>query len=220
MAEEALVLGSQDRLAHDQRHLVVGHDPAVLASQFDQHRAVNIANDARLGGLEPDERIEVGQAGALEVHVMDQPHRREQEHRHGKERNGMKHDAAPPRGSQPCGEVRLPCGATARGAGGRRGVREGPSDVLTRMADGRVLEHPCPFIAWTCLRSLSRTPAGRMASVCDWKVVRRQTSGTMVGEPDRWLLVNLAAIANDPGDWLGAERQPGRQRSGRWIGTA
>jgi hypothetical protein len=32
--EDALVFGGPDRLAHDERHLVVRHDPAELARQF------------------------------------------------------------------------------------------------------------------------------------------------------------------------------------------
>ena len=105
VGEEALVLGRQDRLAQDERHLVVGDDPAVLARQLDQHLAVSVADDAGRGGLESDERLEVGQAGAVEVDVVDQPRRREQEQRHGKERNGEEHGTASPRGFHPCGQA-------------------------------------------------------------------------------------------------------------------
>ena len=115
MGEEALVLGGQDGLAQDERHLVVGHDPAVLARQLDQHLAVSVADDAGRGGLEPDERLEVGHAGAVEVHVVDQPRRRDQEQRHGKERDGEEHDTAPPHGFQPCGQA--PGDAQTRKAG-------------------------------------------------------------------------------------------------------
>ena len=91
MGEEALVLGGHDGLAQDERHLVVGHDPAVLPGQLDQDRAASVADDAGRGGLEPDERLEVGHAGAVEVHVVDQPRRREQRQHHGEERNGEEH---------------------------------------------------------------------------------------------------------------------------------
>ena len=47
---------------------------------------MGIVDDAGCWRLEPDERLEVGQAPALEVHVVDQPHGREQEYRERKER--------------------------------------------------------------------------------------------------------------------------------------
>ena len=100
MGEEALVLGGQDGLAQDERHLVVGHDPAVLARQFDQDRAVRVADDAGRGGLEPDERLEVGQAGAVEVDVVDQPRARKQDRRGDCERDREEHASAPCRGPQ------------------------------------------------------------------------------------------------------------------------
>ena len=105
MGEEAVVLGGQDGLAQDERHLVIGHDAAVLARQFDQHRAVSVADDAGGGGLEPDERLEVGHAGAVEVDVVDEPCRRNQGQRHGKERDAEEHDPVPPHGFQPCGQA-------------------------------------------------------------------------------------------------------------------
>ena len=86
VGEEAVVLGGQDGLAQDERHLVVGHDTAVLARQFDQHLAVSVADDAGRGGLEPDERLEVGHPGAVEIDVVDEPCGRKQQQRQRKER--------------------------------------------------------------------------------------------------------------------------------------
>ncbi len=42
--EEVLVLGRQDGVAQDGRHLVVGHDPAMLPRELDQHLAASVVD--------------------------------------------------------------------------------------------------------------------------------------------------------------------------------
>ena len=105
MGEEAVVLGGQNGLAQDERDLVIGHDAAVLARQFNQDLAVSVADDAGGGRLETDERLDVGHAGSVEIDVVDEPCRRNQRQRHGKERDAEEHDPVPPQGFQPCGQA-------------------------------------------------------------------------------------------------------------------
>ena len=79
VGEEVLVLGRQDGVAQDERHLVVGDDPAILPRQLDQHLAAGVVDLADRRELEADEGLEVGQAAPVEVDVVDEPPRREQE---------------------------------------------------------------------------------------------------------------------------------------------
>ena len=70
--EEVLVLGRQDGLPQDEGHLIPRDHPAVLSGQLDQHRALGVVDLADRGGLETDERLEVGEAAAVEVDVVEE----------------------------------------------------------------------------------------------------------------------------------------------------
>jgi len=77
VGEEVPVFGGQDRVAEHGRHLVVGDDAAILSRELLEHRAVGIVERADRGNLEPDEALEIGQAAAIEVDVVDEPGRRD-----------------------------------------------------------------------------------------------------------------------------------------------
>ncbi len=79
VGEEILVLGCQDRLAEDRRHLLVGNDLAVLPGQLDQHRAPCVVDLAGRRELEANEGLEVRNAAPVEVDMMGESARREYE---------------------------------------------------------------------------------------------------------------------------------------------
>jgi len=70
--KEVLVLGRQDGLPQDEGHLIPRDHPAALSGQLDQHRALGVVDLADRGGLETDERLEVGEAAAVEVDVVEE----------------------------------------------------------------------------------------------------------------------------------------------------
>src|SRR6185503_3403963 len=80
--KKVLVFGCQDGVAKNGRHLVVGDDLAVLPCQLNQHLAVGVVDLADRGELETDERFEVRQLTPVEVDVLDDSHRREQEQKY------------------------------------------------------------------------------------------------------------------------------------------
>ena len=80
--EKVLVFGRQDGVAKNGRHLVVGDDLAVLPCQLNQHLAVGVVDLADRGKLETDERIEVRQLAPVEVDVLDESPRGEQEQKY------------------------------------------------------------------------------------------------------------------------------------------
>jgi hypothetical protein len=95
MGQEVLVLGGQDRLAHDEGYLVVGDHPAVLPCELDQHLALGVVDLTGRGGLEADERVEVGEAAPVEVHEANEP-RRGQERDERPEQDREAYEAARP----------------------------------------------------------------------------------------------------------------------------
>ena len=79
VGEEVLVLGRQDGVAEDGRHLVVGHDTAILPRDLDQHLAAGVEDSPGRRDLEADEGLEIRQTPPVEVDVVHEPHDREQE---------------------------------------------------------------------------------------------------------------------------------------------
>ena len=77
-------------------HLVVGDDPPVLARQLDQDLALGVVDLPDRRGLEPEEGPEVGEAAAVEVDVVDEPHDGHAE-RDGEDRGHDAHDQWPRR---------------------------------------------------------------------------------------------------------------------------
>ena len=129
MREEALVLGGQDGLAQDGRHLVVGHDVAVLAGQLDEDPSVGIIDKAGRRGGETDERLEIGEAAAVEVDVVHEPRAWEQDRRGDRERDGEEQASAPCRGPQRRGQT--PRRAKASHEPQTDAVREGLAVCVT-----------------------------------------------------------------------------------------
>ena len=92
VGEEVAVFGGQDRVAEDRRHFVVGDDAAVFPRQLDEDGAVSVVDRAGRRDLETDEALEIGQATPVEVDVMDEPDRRDQEQQR-QERSRQDHAA-------------------------------------------------------------------------------------------------------------------------------
>ena len=74
-------------------HLVVGDHAPVLPCQLDQHRALGVVDPADRRRLEADEGLEVGKPAAVEVDVVDEAHRGQQEQGQERRREASSRDA-------------------------------------------------------------------------------------------------------------------------------
>ena len=93
VGEEVLVLGGQDGVAEDRRHLIVGDDSAILSCHLDQHPILGVVDAAGRRELETDEGLEIGNTAPVEVDVVNEPHGQKQERR-DEARDGEGHGAA------------------------------------------------------------------------------------------------------------------------------
>ena len=130
MRVEVLVLGRQDGLTHHERHFVVRHHPPVLPCELDYDLSPGVQDLARRGGLEQEERSEVGKVATVEVDVVEQGGRR-QRYQGRDDRAGDAHGPLRPGGTQAAGRsalaLRTPRAAAApvRGAIRREHRSEG-----------------------------------------------------------------------------------------------
>ena len=135
MGEEVLVLGGQDGVAEDRRHLVVGDDLAILPRQLDEHHALGVVDVPDRRKLEPDEGLEVREAAPVEVDVVDEPdHGEEQQEQQRQERGREPHGGA---------RAREPQAAGYESAGGLP-PRQSSADQIARELDPEHFEDLIP----------------------------------------------------------------------------
>jgi hypothetical protein len=99
MRVEVLVLVRQDGLTHNQRHLVVRHHPPVLPGELGHDLSPGVEDLARRWGLKKDERSAIGKVTAVEVHVLDEGGRWQQDRCHD-DRAGNAHGPVRPGAAQ------------------------------------------------------------------------------------------------------------------------
>ena len=66
------VLRRQDRVPDDGRDLLELHDAPVLTGQLEELLSMSVVDDADRRELDPDDRIDGGQVGPVEVDVMNE----------------------------------------------------------------------------------------------------------------------------------------------------
>ena len=123
---EVLVLGRQDGVAHDERHLVVRHHAPVLACELDHDLSPGVRDLTRRGRLEQDERSELGKLAAVEVDVVHEGGRRPK-HQARDDRARNAHGPLRPGGTQATSH-RLTPEAHAAGRGHAR-ARDPPDET-------------------------------------------------------------------------------------------